>query len=122
MSTPTSRLLSSKASASADRTIIAELRKIKAILEPPKPKKWYDKAYGKIVTITKYVGIPGLIIAAIGPSQKLISGAIEHQNKALIQQVYLDYASKLMSEGAIDRANKLLATLENQKDFDARLQ
>jgi hypothetical protein len=122
MSASESRLLSSKASAAAARTIITELQKIKAILEPARPKQWYDKVYSKIVTITKYVGVPGLIIAAIGPTQKLISDVIEHQNKTLIQRVYLDYASTLMSEGAIDRANKLLATLENQKDFDARLQ
>lgn len=101
---------------------VAELRKIRKSLEPKTPKSWYERAYSTIATVAKYVGIPGVIIAAIGPTQKLASDLIDHQNKSLIQRVYLDYVSQLISEGSIDRANKLLGTLENQKDFDARLQ
>jgi tetratricopeptide (TPR) repeat protein len=106
----------------ARRQAIVELRKIRAILEPNKRKRWYEKLYSKILTFAKYVGIPALIIAAIGPIQKLVSDLVEYQNKALIQNVYLDYASTLLAAGSIDRADKLLTTLESQKDFDARLQ
>jgi tetratricopeptide (TPR) repeat protein len=101
---------------------INELRQIRKSLQPKVPKTWYEKSYATILTLAKYVGIPGLIIAAVGPSQKLATDLIDHQNKALIQRVYLDYVSQLIAEGSIDRANKLLGTLENQKDFDARLQ
>lgn len=106
----------------AGRDAISELRKIRDILTPLKPKSWYEIAYGRIVTIAKYVGIPGLIIAAVAPTQKLVSDLIENQNKSTIETVYLNYAERLIAEGSIDRANKLLATLENQKAFDARLQ
>jgi hypothetical protein len=106
----------------AGRDVVAELQKIRDILTPAKPQSWYDKAYSKIVTIAKYVGIPGIIIAAVGPTQKLISDLIEHENKTTIETVYLNYAERLIAEGSIDRANKLLITLENQKTFDARLQ
>lgn len=106
----------------AQRQVVAELRKIRAILKPEENKAWYEKLYAKAVAVAKYVGIPALIIAAIGPTLKLLSDLVEYRNKTVIQQVYLDRASDLLAEGSIDRANKLLTTLENQKDFDARLQ
>jgi tetratricopeptide (TPR) repeat protein len=118
---PISRTVGPKRT-SLDPSAVEELRKIRKFLEPKIPRTWYEKAYATVVTLAKYVGIPGLIIAAIGPTQKLATDLIDHQNKALIQRVYLDYVSTLIAEGSIDRANKLLVTLENQKDFDARLQ
>src|SRR5258708_7234391 len=111
-----------KRSSLEDRRAIEELQKIRKSLEPKIPRRWYEKFYATTLTLAKYVGIPGLIIAAIGPTQKFATDLIDHQNKALIQRVYLDYVSTLIAEGSIDRANKLLGTLENQKDFDARLQ
>src|SRR6266550_8265798 len=107
---------------SAERAIVTELEEIKEILKPDKPTGWYEKVYNIVVAIGKYVGIPGVIIAAIAPSQKLITDLIEHQNKSLIESVYLDHVSKLVAEGSMDRANILISTLENQKNFDARLQ
>jgi tetratricopeptide (TPR) repeat protein len=116
------KIIASHSGAVSNHEIISELKKIRAQLERKPAKKWYDKLYNVAILFAKYVGIPGVIIAAIGPTQKLASDLIEHQNKALIERVYLDYASGLLAEGSIDRANRLLATLEAQKDFDARLQ
>jgi tetratricopeptide (TPR) repeat protein len=122
MSNTFSRITHPKRPSTDQSVAVEELRKIRKSLEPKTPKNWYEKSYATIVNLAKYVGIPGLIIAAVGPTQKLATDLIDHQNKALIQRVYLDYVSTLIAEGSIDRASKLLATLENQKDFDARLQ
>jgi hypothetical protein len=67
---------------------LAELRNIRKSLEPKAPRTWYEKFYATIVTLAKYVGIPGLMIAALGPTQKLAADLIDHHNKALIQRVY----------------------------------
>lgn len=105
-----------------NRSVVGELKKISTLLEPKSPNTWYERLYGRVFTVAKYVGIPGVLIAAIGPTQKLASDLVEYQNKTTIQNVYLDHVETLISEGSIDRANKLLTTLENQKNFDARLQ
>jgi tetratricopeptide (TPR) repeat protein len=105
-----------------ERTIVTELERRQNTLEPTKSRRWYDRFYTIVLAIGKYVGIPGIIIAAIAPSQKLITAWVEYENKMLIETVYLDYISTLLKEGSFDRADILIQTLEKHKDFDARLQ
>lgn len=110
---------------STERAIAQELSEIRKLLtdaRPSAPRHWYDRIYARVVLFAKYVGIPGIILAAIGPVEKLASDVVEHHNKNFIQTTYLDYSSYLLAQGAIERANNLLAILEDQKDFDTRLQ
>jgi tetratricopeptide (TPR) repeat protein len=105
-----------------NRRILSELGDIRKLLSPKTSKTWYERTYDRAAMLAKYIGIPGLILAAVGPLQKISSDLVEYENRALIQRVYIDYASALLAKGSIERANKLLTTLETQKDFDARLQ
>jgi tetratricopeptide (TPR) repeat protein len=110
---------------SSERQILHEMRGLISVLkatQTKKPTKWYERFHERVTFFVKYIGIPGVIIAAIGPVQKLGQEWIEHHNKKYIQTTYIDYATELLKQGSIDRANKLLVTLENQKDFDSRLQ
>jgi tetratricopeptide (TPR) repeat protein len=107
------------------KAILDELRRMNASIArkaAPPSSPWYERFYGVVLKITKYVGIPGLVIASIGPVQKLSHDAIDYYNKRHIQETYLNYATVLLSEHAIDRASRLLTTLETQKDFDPKLQ
>jgi tetratricopeptide (TPR) repeat protein len=109
----------------ASRRLSGQLKNLSSLIReaaPKKPRKWYEKFYEKITFVAKYIGIPGIIIAAVGPIQKLSEEWIEHHNKVYIQTTYLNYVKALLDQGSIDRANKLLITLEGQKDFDSRLQ
>jgi hypothetical protein len=87
-----------------------------------KSTKWYERLHDRVMFFAKYVGIPGVIIAAVGPVGKLGQEWIEHHNKKFIQTTYVDYATVLLNQGSIERASKLLGALEAQKDFDSRLQ
>jgi hypothetical protein len=107
------------------KAILQEVRRINSRLDQNTqqvPPTWYERFYGAIVKVTKYVGIPGLIIASIGPVQKLGQDAVNYDNKRHIQDTYINYATVLLGQHAIDRANKLLSTFEAHKDFDPKLQ
>ena len=116
--TPHNRVLATKA-------VLQELRRVNDHLqqsEAKPPVTWYERLHSGVIKLMKYVGIPGLIIASIGPVQKFAHDAIDHFNRRHIQETYLEYAMVLLNQHAIDRANKLLTTLEVQKDFDPKLQ
>src|SRR5258708_39219905 len=114
-----------RARAPSERQLLNELRQLGSLIkssQTKKPSTWYERLHDRVTFFAKYIGIPGIIIAAIGPVQKLGQEWMEHHNKKYIQTTYIDYATALLNQGSIDRANKLLLTLETQKDFDSRLQ
>jgi hypothetical protein len=108
----------------AQKAIVDKLSSIQRALEDGKPKeptKWYEKAYATTANILKYIGIPGVILAAIGPVQKVFLDYRESHNQHFVRDTYIQYSSSLLSDGFIDRANDLLSVIEKQKDFDHRI-
>jgi tetratricopeptide (TPR) repeat protein len=77
-----------------------------------KPKRWYDKLHETTVFFAKYIGLPGVILAAIGPSYDLIKGSIERRHTEYIRDTYTQHAQSLLANGEIGRARTLLGDLK----------
>jgi len=57
---------------------------------PEKQSKWYESIYENISVFVKYIGIPGLIIAALVPLYNLTNTALEYRNKSFVRDIYVN--------------------------------
>jgi tetratricopeptide (TPR) repeat protein len=87
-----------------------------------KPKQWYETVYDKVSFFTKYIGIPGLVLASLLPTYNVISSIIEYKNGQYLSEVYSSYTKTLLERNEIDRANAILSDLktEAQKSVENR--
>jgi tetratricopeptide (TPR) repeat protein len=96
--------------------LVAVLRK--AYPEPKSSR--FNRIYDKVKSVANYVGIPGLIIAAILPVYTLVTSSIDYLNKNFVQSVYTSYAMDLLSQGETERADKVLADLDYAQKHDVK--
>jgi tetratricopeptide (TPR) repeat protein len=80
---------------------------------PDKPKRWLDKAYDKVAFGAKYIGIPGLVLAAILPTYNLVNDLIEYRNNQYLSRTYSDFAARLLERNELERASAILADLSS---------
>jgi tetratricopeptide (TPR) repeat protein len=96
--------------------LVALLRKAYPEAKP----SWFDPIYEKVKSFANYVGIPGLIIAAILPVYTLVASSIDYLNKIFVESVYTSYATDLLSQGETERADKVLADLDYAQKHDVK--
>jgi tetratricopeptide (TPR) repeat protein len=110
-------------SSTAESTLLQEVGRLVVALNRayPEPKNnWSDRAYAKVKSVTNYIGIPGLIIAAIFPVYNLVDASVNYLNKEFVHSVYTAYAMELLEHGEIERADQVISDLEYADKHDVK--
>jgi|GEM_PF-3204625 len=89
---------------------------------PLRPIQWYERVYGVLQTLLKYVGIPALVLASVAPVISAFEGYREYRNKKYLNATYAQCAEDLLSRGSVERARALMTDLEAAEKRDVRAQ
>ena|SRR3990170_4321118 len=83
---------------------------------------WYERTYGRFKQIVKYVGMPGVLIAAVIPVYNISAALRDYQVKLFVRSQYSAYANTLLEAGELDRASKMMSEIDAADKFEASAQ